>query len=208
MTNRSESTRPRAQDAGAGQPRCGVRRRERRVARSQGVIPPEGPGWPRLRTLTPQRRQRERSTSTHLAWATLDLRRGRSRIPHFLVMVNMAGSVVGAEDAGHQATDGAAAEAQGGVPVLALPAGGAGDRGDQPNLAGLGELLPSRERGPVLRVREGVGGEEGTAPSDAREGPSGFRLEAVEYGQDLYSARGLHRLPSAISGPGLKARPA
>src|SRR5438445_5778048 len=35
MTNRSESTRSRAQDAGAGQVRDGVRRRERRIARSQ-----------------------------------------------------------------------------------------------------------------------------------------------------------------------------
>jgi hypothetical protein len=34
------------------------------------VMPPEGPGWRRLRTLTPQRRRRERSTSTHRALAT------------------------------------------------------------------------------------------------------------------------------------------
>jgi hypothetical protein len=37
MTNRSESTRSRAQDAAAGQPRNGVGRRERRLARFQGV---------------------------------------------------------------------------------------------------------------------------------------------------------------------------
>ena len=96
-----------------------------------------------------------------------------------------AGSVVGAEDAGHQAADGVAAEAQGGVPALALSACGAGDRGDQPDPAGLGELLPDRERGAMLRVREGVGREEGAAPLDAGEGPSGLRLEAVEYGVDL-----------------------
>ena len=41
-----------------------------------------------------------------------------------------------------------------------------------------------------------------------REGPSGLRLEAVEYGLDLHGARGLQGLPGAVSGPGLKARPA
>ena len=60
-----------------------------------------------------------------------------------------------------------------------------GDRGDQPDPAGLGELLPGRERGPMLRVREGVGREEGAAPLDAGEEPSGFRLASVEYGADL-----------------------
>ena len=44
---------------------------------------------------------------------------------------------------------------------------------------------------PQARVREGVGREEGAAPFDAGEGPSGLRLEAVEYGVDLYGARGL-----------------
>src|SRR6266545_8012374 len=88
MTNRSESTRSRAQDAGAGQPPHGVRRRERRVARSQvcgfrqrvrGVATPDphpsapsaGPIYlnsPRLRN--------------HLG-------AGRSRIPRFLVIVNI-----------------------------------------------------------------------------------------------------------------------
>src|SRR5215470_4195459 len=91
-----------------------------------------------------------------------------------------AGSVVGAEDASHQAADGVVAKAQGSVPTLALSAGGSGDRGDQSDPAGLGELLPSRERGTVLRVREGVGREKGAAPFDAGEGSSGFRLEAVE----------------------------
>ena len=102
-----------------------------------------------------------------------------------------AGSVVGAEDAGHEAADGVAAEAQGGVPALGLSACRAGDRGDQPDPAGLGELLPDWERGAVLRVREGLGREEGAAPYDAGEGPSGLRLEAVEYGVDLHGARGL-----------------
>ena len=107
-----------------------------------------------------------------------------------------------------QAADGVAAEAQGGVSALGLSACRAGDRGDQPDPAGLGELLPDWERGAVLRVREGLGREEGAAPHDAGEGPSGLRLEAVEYGVDLHGAWGLQGLPGAVPGPGLKARPA
>ena len=61
-----------------------------------------------------------------------------------------------------------------------LSAGRAGHRGDQPDLAGLGELLPGRQRGAVLQLREELGREEGTAPHDAGEGPTGLRLEAVE----------------------------
>src|ERR671919_400959 len=120
----------------------------------------------------------------------------------------VARSVVGAEAAGHEAADGAAAEARGGVPALGLSACRAGDRGDQPDPAGLGELLPGGERGAVLRLREGLGREEGAAPHDAGEGPPGLRLEAVEYGMDLHGARGLQGLPGAIPGPCLKARPA
>src|SRR5262245_35185055 len=102
-----------------------------------------------------------------------------------------AGPVVGAEDAGHQAADGVAAEAQGSVPALALSAGGPGDRSDQSDPAGLGELLPSRERGTVLWVREGMGREEGAAPSDAGEESSGLRLEAVEYTARIYTTLGV-----------------
>lgn len=57
----------------------------------------------------------------------------------------------------------------------------------EPDPAGLSELLPGRECGTVLRVREGMGRAEGTAPHDAGEGASGLRLEAVEYGVDLRS---------------------
>jgi RNA-directed DNA polymerase len=84
-----------------------------------------------------------------------------------------------------QAADGIAAEARGGVPALGLSACRAGHRGDQPDPAGLGELLPDWERGAVLRVRKGLGREEGAAPYDAGERPPGLRLEAVEYGVDL-----------------------
>src|SRR3989441_8587088 len=91
-----------------------------------------------------------------------------------------AGTVVGAGGAGPQGADGAAAEAPGGVPALALSAREAGDRGDQPDTAWLGELFPGRQRGAVLQHREELGREEGSAPYDAGEGPAGLRLEAVE----------------------------
>jgi RNA-directed DNA polymerase len=91
-----------------------------------------------------------------------------------------AGHLVGQGDAGREAADGVAAEAQGGVPAPGLPAGGAGDRGDQPDPARLGELLPGGERGTVLQLREGLGREEGAAPSDEGEEPTRLRLETVE----------------------------
>jgi RNA-directed DNA polymerase len=91
-----------------------------------------------------------------------------------------AGPVVGVFGAGPEEADGVGTEAPGGVPALALSAGEAGDRGDQPDLEGLGELLPGRQRGAVLQHREELGREEGTAPHDAGEGPTGLRLEAVE----------------------------
>jgi hypothetical protein len=91
-----------------------------------------------------------------------------------------AGTVVGADGAGPEEADGVAAEAPGGVPALARSACEAGDRGDQPDLAGLGELFPGRQRGAVLQHREELGREEGAASFDAAEGPPGLRLEAVE----------------------------
>ena len=96
------------------------------------------------------------------------------------VLFEPTGIVVGKGNAGHEAADGVAAEARGGVPARGLSACRAGDRGNQPDPAGLGELLPDWERGAVLRAREGLGREEGAAPHDAGEGPPGLRLEPVE----------------------------
>ena len=98
MTNRSESTRSRAQDAGAGQARDGVRRRERRIARSQvwdsargsGVATPDphpsAPSagtvylnsWPLGNPLGDSRSQIPRSPSTHRVH-TLDSQAQKSR---------------------------------------------------------------------------------------------------------------------------------
>jgi hypothetical protein len=79
-------------------------------------------------------------------------------------------------------------EAQGAVPALRLPARGAGDHGDQSDPARLGELLPDRELGSVLGLRDELGREEGAAPPDAREESCGLRLDEVEYGGALRGA--------------------
>ncbi len=57
-------------------------------------------------------------------------------------------------------------------------------------------------------IVQAVGRAEGTAPSDAGEESSGLRLEEVEYGMAPHHARVVRRLPSAVSGAGLKALPA
>ena len=78
--------------------------------------------------------------------------------------------------------DGVAAEAQGGVPTLRLAAGGTGDREDQSDSAGVGQLLPDRAGGPVLCRGQVLGRAEGAAALDAGEESSGLRLEEVESG--------------------------
>jgi Reverse transcriptase (RNA-dependent DNA polymerase) len=74
------------------------------------------------------------------------------------------------------------AVAQGGVSAVRLAASGAGDRGDQSDSAGLGQLLPDRARGSVLCRGEVLGRAEGAAASDAGEEPPGLRLEEVASG--------------------------
>src|SRR6185369_9134063 len=76
--------------------------------------------------------------------------------------------------------DGAAAEAQGPLPALSVPARGAGGGPHQPDPARLGQLLCRRGCESVLRLRQGLGGEEGAATPEARPGASGLRLGQVE----------------------------
>ncbi len=73
-----------------------------------------------------------------------------------------------------------AAEAQGGVPTWAVPAGGTDDRHDQSDRTGLGELLPDWACESVFILREGLGGAEGPASHDASAPPSRLWLEEVE----------------------------
>jgi RNA-directed DNA polymerase len=115
----------------------------------------------------------------------VDLSRGEScgvlgfRLPAHPLF---AGALAGAVHADAEGTDGVAAEAQGGVPTARLAAGGTGDREDQSDSPGLGQLLPDRARVPVLRRDQAVGRAEGAAPFDAGEKSSGLRLEEVESG--------------------------
>src|SRR5712691_11514201 len=54
--------------------------------------------------------------------------------------------------------------------------GGAGDRGDQPNPSGMGELLCGGAFEPVLFVCQGLGRKEDSAASDAGAEAEGLRL--------------------------------
>jgi hypothetical protein len=93
-----------------------------------------------------------------------------------------AGALAAAVYADADGADGGTAEAQGGVSAVRLAASVAGDRGDQSDSAGLGQLLPDRARGSVLCRGEVLGRAEGAAASDAGEKPSGLRLEEVASG--------------------------
>ncbi len=79
-----------------------------------------------------------------------------------------------------EGTDGAPVQTQGGLSTFSFPTDQSGHRPDQPDAARLGQLLPRRAVESMLWVREGLGREEGQAPSDARAQRSGFWLEAVE----------------------------
>ena len=76
--------------------------------------------------------------------------------------------------------DGVAGEAAGPVAKVCEPAGGEGDRADQPDPARRGELLCRRTLESVLCVYPRLGGKEDPAPPDACPETSGLRLEAME----------------------------
>ena len=115
------------------------------------------------------------SRGESFGFLSFDFRRIRSR----------RGALAAAVHAEAEEAHGVAAGAQGGVPALPVPAGGGVDRRDQPEAAGLGQLLPDRACEPVLCLCEAVGRAEGAAPPDAGEESSGLRLEEVEYGGAL-----------------------
>ena len=76
--------------------------------------------------------------------------------------------------------DSAIGKTQGGLPTLCQPAGGAGDRDHQPDLARLGELLCGRTFERLLFVCQRLGREEDPAASDASPEATRVRLETVE----------------------------
>ena len=118
-----------------------------------------------------------------------------------------AGSVVGAEAAGHEAADGARKleavfrrwDSRPVGQVIAVI---------NPNLRGWVNYFRIGNAPRCFDFVRAAWVEKKVRRHMMREGPSGLRLEAVEYGLDLHGARGLQGLPGAVSGPGLKARPA
>jgi hypothetical protein len=76
--------------------------------------------------------------------------------------------------------DSVVGETQGCVPTVRQSARGAGDRGNQPYAAGVGELLCGGTCERVLLVYQRLGRKEDPAASEAGEEAEGLRLEAVE----------------------------
>ena len=76
--------------------------------------------------------------------------------------------------------NGVIGEAQGCVPTVCQPTGETGDRGDQPNSSGVGELLCGGTFEPVLFVCQRLGRKEDSAASDAGPEAEGLRLAEVE----------------------------
>ena len=72
------------------------------------------------------------------------------------------------------------AEAQGDLPTVCQPTRRQGDRTDQPDPAGLGELLCGGALEPVLFDGQRLGGKEGSAAPDACPEAQRLRLEEVE----------------------------
>lgn len=76
--------------------------------------------------------------------------------------------------------DSVVGEAQGCVPTVRQPTGGAGHRTDQPDPAGMGELFCGGTFEPVLFVCQRLGRKEDSAASDAGAEAERLRLAAVE----------------------------
>jgi len=79
-----------------------------------------------------------------------------------------------------QETDRVVCEAQGDLPTVFQPARKQGDRTDQPDLAGVGELLCSGALEPVFLDGQRLGGKEGPAALDACAEAPRIWLEEVE----------------------------
>ena len=84
------------------------------------------------------------------------------------------------EDSDAEEAHGADRADPGGLSLAPLPAGAPGDREDQPDPPGVGQLLRSRQRQSMLLLRPRLGGEEGEAASGAEPETQRLRLEQVE----------------------------
>jgi hypothetical protein len=98
-----------------------------------------------------------------------------------------------------QEADGIAQQTQGDLPGLSFPAGGQRDRKDQPDPAGLGEVLCDRPLESVFLVHPKLGRDEDSATSGAGVQTSRFRLEAVEQGMAVRHVGSLFGVPRFVS---------
>jgi len=105
-----------------------------------------------------------------------------------------------------QEADGIAGQAQGDFPGLSVPAGGRGDREDQPDPARLGEVLCHRSRCSVLLLHPILGRKEDTASSGQGVSAPRFRLEAVGQGLAVRQAGTLFGVPRNVSAVVLASR--
>src|SRR5450631_2205184 len=93
--------------------------------------------------------------------------------------------------------DSAIRQNPGNLPKSYQPAHRRSDRNDQSDPAWLGELLSGWQFELLLRHDQRLGGEEGTAASDACQTTSGIRLETMEYELALRPTGSVQRLSSA-----------
>src|SRR6516225_7539458 len=98
-----------------------------------------------------------------------------------------------------QEADGIAQPAQGDLPGFSFPAGGEGDREDQPDPAWLGEVLRDRPLQPVFLVHLKLGRDEDSASLGSGVPTSRLRLEAMEPGMAVRHVGTLLGVPRILS---------
>src|SRR6516164_6528535 len=97
-----------------------------------------------------------------------------------------------------QEADGIAQPAQGDLPGFSFPAGGEGDREDQPDPAWLGEVLRDRPLQPVFLVHPKLGRDEDSASLGSGVPTSRLRLEAMEPGMAVPHVGTLFGVPRIV----------
>src|SRR5450631_3610084 len=104
--------------------------------------------------------------------------------------------------------DSAIRQNPGNLPKSYQPAHRRSDRNDQSDPAWLGELLSGWQFELLLRHDQRLGGEEGTAASDACQTTSGIRLETMEYELALRPTGSVQDYQVRHHKPGPKVAPA
>ena len=130
-----------------------------------------GRNWPNCRSRSTKRRAQ---LST---WPRRKLRLPGVRVPS---CARRRRCMAAALHAQAQEANGDVGQAPGHLPPLPIPTGGSGHELDQPDPAGLGELLRGGSLQSVLQLRPRLGGKEDQAAHDASPETPGLRLEEVE----------------------------